>query len=154
VIRKMPVDSTPREGDVWGDPDLGFVGDIDGIMGKTGYGIHWKPLARTAEHWKKARVIESGSVTRLVAELDQRRPVIAWGIDQPAQELSWKTPKGRRVFALSEEHTRVVYGYEGDRKAPRGFHVMDTQHGPQFWKTDDFLKNWDSFGRKAIVLYP
>jgi uncharacterized protein YvpB len=153
VVRKMPFDLTVHRGDVWGDPDSGFVGDIDGKMAETGYGIYWKPMARLASNWKKASVIEKGSVSELVSEIDHQRPVIAWGVDGPKKDLTWKTPAGRTVFAVTGEHVRVVYGYTGDRKAPTALLVMDPQHGPTEWKTQDFLANWDCFGRKGIVLY-
>ena len=94
VIRKMPVDSTPRHDGIWGDPDLGFVGDIDGVMGKTGYGIHWNALARVASNWKKTVVLEKGSLSELISNLDQRRPVITWGVDDPP-----KNSCGRRLRA-------------------------------------------------------
>ena len=48
ILKKMPVDRTPHANGVWGDPDEAFVGDVDGEMGSTGYGIHWKALSRLA----------------------------------------------------------------------------------------------------------
>lgn len=155
VIKKMPFDPTVKQGDVWGDPDVGFVGDIDGVMGKTGYGIHWNALAQLASNWKKAIVLENNNVTDLVKHLDERRPVIIWIVNGGLRrELAWNTPQGRKVFALDNEHTQVVYGYEGNKNAPTAFHVMDTIKGPQIRLAKDFLKDWDSFGKKAVVVYP
>jgi hypothetical protein len=54
LVARMPFDRTPRTRhspaalDVWGDPDQGFVGDMDGKMGETGYGIHWNGVAALA----------------------------------------------------------------------------------------------------------
>jgi uncharacterized protein YvpB len=154
VIGKMPLDPTARMGDVWGDPEQGFVGNIDGEMAKTGYGIYWNAMARLASAWKKTVVLSNGSLSDLILNLDENRPVIAWGLDGPGKKLSWKTPAGREVVAFSTEHARVVYGYEGTASAPTGFFIMDPRHGPTFWSTEKFLKDWDSFGRKGIVLYP
>src|SRR3989344_5372815 len=40
----------PREsGNIWGDPDLGFVGNIDSKMPNGGYGVYEKPIELVAE---------------------------------------------------------------------------------------------------------
>lgn len=46
IIDQMPFDKTKKKDDVWGDPDSGFVGDIDGRSILSGYGIYWKPIAK------------------------------------------------------------------------------------------------------------
>src|SRR5204862_750243 len=48
IISKMPADPTPRSNDAWGEPNIGFVGNIDGKMMVDGYGIYWGPLAITS----------------------------------------------------------------------------------------------------------
>jgi uncharacterized protein YvpB len=154
IIKKMPIDPTKKLGGVWGDPDVGFVGDIDGKMGETGYGIHWNAFARWASKWKKSIILGNKSITGLISHLDAKRPVIIWTIMGPRREMTWKTAKGRKVFALENEHTQVVYGYEGPKEAPTTFHIMDPEKGPQTRSTADFLKDWDTFGRKAVVVYP
>ncbi len=153
IIKKMPFDSTPKGKGIWGDPDTGFVGDIDGKMGETGYGIHWNALAKLSSTWKKTSVLSENSVAELVKHLEERRPVIIWMVEGEKRDISWKTPKGKKVFALHNEHTQVVYGYEGTKDAPTSFHVMDPIKGPQVRETAEFLKEWDSFGRKGIVVY-
>ncbi|MFH1575890.1 MAG: Ig-like domain-containing protein, partial [Candidatus Nealsonbacteria bacterium] len=44
IMTKIGYDPTPHENGVWGDPNVAFVGDIDGKICDTGYGVHWGPL--------------------------------------------------------------------------------------------------------------
>ena len=154
IIKKMPFDEMPKSGNIWGDPNEGFVGDINGRMGETGYGIHWNPLAKLARTWKKTEVIEHGKTKDLVMHIDQQQPVIVWVTDGPSREISWKSLSGKKIFALNNEHTQVVFGYTGDRNSPTAFHVMDPVKGPLVRPIEEFKKSWQSFGRKGVVVYP
>lgn len=153
ILQRMPMDRRPKKDGIWGDPDLAFVGDVDGVMGVSGYGIHWPAMARLASEWKRTEILESGKVTDLTRHLQERRPVLVWGYHRSSAPLEWRTPAGRTVRGLKGQHVRVVYGFRGNAEAPEGFFVMDPFTGPRYWKLGEFLKNWDSFGRKGIVLY-
>lgn len=154
IIKKMPFDPTPKNNGVWGDPDKGFVGNIDGRMPSTGYGIHWKPLAETARNWRGAEIIEGGLAGDLTRHLLAGRPVIVWGYLGRGRPLSWQTPDGKKVSAINGEHTRVVYGFRGSPENPDGFFLMDPTYGAMYWEKNVFLRNWDAFGRSGIVVYP
>jgi len=153
ILKRMPFDTTPHERGIWGDPNVAFVGDVDGQMGVNGYGIHSQALQRVSSHWRRTALIRGGRVEELTAHLEQRRPVIVWGYERNREALRWKTKDGRPVEAIAGEHTRVVYGFKGDARAPAGFYVMDPLSGPRYWDTRAFLENWDSLGRTGIVLY-
>jgi uncharacterized protein YvpB len=154
ILEKMPWDKTPRSGDVWGDPNLGFVGDIDGKMMVDGYGIHWGPLAVTASHWKQSKIIKNGLAGDLVEHISAGRPVIVWGYLGRGQPVSWKTLEGETVYGINGEHTRVVYGYKGSADNPEGFMVMDPTYGSMYWEKEKFMRNWDGLGRMGLVVYP
>ncbi|OGN00611.1 MAG: hypothetical protein A3F98_00510 [Candidatus Yanofskybacteria bacterium RIFCSPLOWO2_12_FULL_41_8] len=154
VISKIPVDATVRSGDVWGDPHVGFVGNVDGKMMIDGYGVYWEPIAVVASEWKKTGIIKNGSVSDLVGHISEGRPIIIWGYLGRGRPVSWKTPDGETVRAVNGEHTRVVYGYKGSAEKPEGFFVMDPIYGPAFWETSELLRNWDAFERMGVVVYP
>lgn len=154
IIKEMPLDKTKKLGDMWGDPDKGFVGSIDGKMGITGYGIYWKPLVETASHWKKAEIIENGLAQDLVENISEGRPVIVWGYVGRGKIMNWLTPEGKKIYAINGEHVRVVYGYKGSSENPDGFLVMDPVYGSAYWEKSKFLRNWDAFGRAGVVVYP
>ena len=154
IIAKLPFDSTPRSADIWGDPDLGFVGNIDGKMGLDGYGVYWGPLAITASYWKQAKIIKNGLASDLVGYISEGRPVIIWGYLGRGRPINWTTLNGKKVYAINGEHTFVVYGYDGSADDPEGFLLMDPIYGPTYWTKTKLLRNWDAFGRMGLVVYP
>lgn len=153
VISKLPFDSTPRSGDIWGDPNLGFVGNIDGKMMIDGYGVYWGPIALSAGNWKKVKIIKNGAVKDLVEHISRGRPIIVWGYIGRGKPVSWQTPEGKKIYGINGEHTRVVYGYKGSADNPDGFMVMDPVYGPAYWEKSKFMRNWDAFGRMGVVVY-
>lgn len=154
VIQKMPFDETSRSGDVWGNPHLGFVGNIDGKMMQDGYGVYWEPLSLTASNWMGVQIIKNGTVEVLVKNISEGKPVIVWGYIGRGKPVSWQTSDGTKISGIDGEHTRIVYGYKGSAENPDGFMVMDPSTGPSYWEKSKFLHNWDAFGRMGIVVYP
>lgn len=153
IIKKMPFDTTLRSGNIWGDPHLGFVGNIDGKMMVDGYGVYWEALAVTGSNWTKVKVLKNGLVSDLVENISQGRPVIVWGYLGRGKPVSWQTPEGKKIYGVNGEHTRVVYGYKGPADEPDGFMVMDPTYGPAYWAREKFMRNWDAFGRAGIVVF-
>ncbi|HTL55307.1 MAG TPA: C39 family peptidase [Candidatus Limnocylindrales bacterium] len=154
IISKLHFDRTPHTNGVWGDPDAGFVGNIDGTMPLDGYGIHCRPLAETARNWKKAEPIENGSIQDLTRHLVAHRPVVVWGFMSRGQPITWHTPAGKLVRAADGEHARVVCGFRGSPEDPNGFFIMDPTCGLAYWPKKLFLINWDSLNRSGVVVYP
>jgi uncharacterized protein YvpB len=153
VISRMPFDKTPHSGSVWGDPDKGFVGNIDGKIPVDGYGIHCKPLAETARRWRRAEVIEGGSPQEVARHVLAGRPVIVWGFTGKGGPLTWQTPGGKTVHADVGEHTRVVCGFRGAPADPDGFFLIDPNCGLVYWPKRLFVSNWDALNRSGVVIY-
>jgi len=77
-----------RQGDVWADPFETYVGDIDGRMCTTGYGVYWPPVAHAAQQWREGSEAFSGwSITDITSELAAGNPVIMWGT-LPKEQLT------------------------------------------------------------------
>jgi len=152
IIRQMPFDTTPKRAGIWGDPDTAFVGDINGEMGVTGYGIHAKGLSIVASRWAKPTVIENGSIGLLTQFLLQKHPVLIWGYGDSNKKVKWRTPSGKLITAMDDEHVRVVYGFRGNVEAPTHFYLLDSQHGLLNWSAQKLLDNWSISGRSALVL--
>lgn len=152
IIDQMPFDKTIKSNDVWGDPDTGFVGDIDGRSIESGYGIYWRAIAKLSSDWKKADWLINGTVRDITNQIKQRRPVLVWISALPnANIIFWKTSSGKIVRALQDQHVIVVSGYEGSSDLPLGFHVMDPDEGMRFMNYDDFIARWDRFERPAVI---
>lgn len=154
LIALLPFDLTPRRGDVWGNPFEGFVGDIDGTMMGTGYGVYADPIARIGLRYKRTEVLRGASVVDVAHHLAAGRPVIMWGYYGRGGSRLWRTSDGELVRAVNGEHTRVVTGFSGSVAAPTGFSLIDPISGPAYWSVQKFAENWDSLGRMGVVVYP
>ncbi|MFN8553677.1 MAG: C39 family peptidase [Candidatus Obscuribacterales bacterium] len=155
LIKMLPFDATPKKGRIWGDPNKGFVGDIDGEMCVNGYGVYWEPIAQVGRHWRKTEVIEEGTAQDLAANLTAKRPVIIWGHSGAgvSHSTEWETPLGKKISALQDEHARVVTGFAGDQQHPEVFIVLDPVLGELFWNRKELEKNWHSLGNHGVVVY-
>jgi len=157
LLKAIGFDPTPRRrinGVLsWGDPDEAFVGDVDGVMGKTGYGVHAGPIGRVVGSYRRAEVITNGTAAMLAEAIANGNPVIAWGHLGSGRPLRWRTLGGKEIRAVDGEHTRVVIGYAGTREQPTGFYAMDPIYGEQYWKTEKFMANWEDLGRTGVVVY-
>lgn len=154
LLGQLPVDPAPRKGGTWGDPDEGFVGLVDGIMSKTGYGVHAGPIAALAGQYRRAETLTAATPTALAEAVSQGNPVIVWGfIPGRGKSMTWTTLGGKTIHAVDGEHTRVVIGYTGSVPEPTGFFVMDPVYREQYWKTEKFMKNWEPLGRTGVVVY-
>ena len=156
LLKKVGFDTTAKKvvngQKIWGDPNKGFVGDIDGKMPATGYGVYSDPITRAGKLYRPTYSIASWDLRSLSYELDQGNPIIAWIYIGKGTADSWKTPEGKRIQAVYNEHTVVVNGYTGSSEAPTGFHVIDTLYGPQYYSAADFLKRWRTLGRTGVVV--
>lgn len=142
IIKKMTFDKTKKINNKWGNPYIGFVGNIDGIRNTkqiTGFGVFNTVIKNTAKKFGINLSIYEGNIksTDLKKILDQNKPIIAWiGMDKhitkgPAKDfITWKT-KYNKIFSLPlYEHTIILYGYElGDLNTPTDFYVLDVFDG-------------------------
>ncbi len=153
LISRLRFDPTPKKNGVWGDPYSGFVGQIDGRMSVTGYGVYWEPINLVANSYTRAEVIEV-TPQILAQHINDGRAVVAWGYFGKGRKMSWKTSDGRTINAINGEHARTVVGFSGDIRNPEGFVVLDPIYGQQYWTTEKLFQNWAPFENKGVVVYP
>lgn len=154
VIKKIPMDQTPRTSLVWGDPSEAFVGDIYGKNAQVSYGIHWQGLEKVARQWGTVDAGFANNYSILIAHLLEKKPVIVWVISENAsgRDLTWKTPTGKSIKAIEGEHTVVIYGFRGNPKSPIGFYIMDPNAGFVFKPLHEFEKNWKRLGNSYLAI--
>ncbi|HXK36757.1 MAG TPA: C39 family peptidase [Candidatus Paceibacterota bacterium] len=157
LLEVVGFDPTPKQQEggriIWGDPQQGFVGNIDGRMPTTGYGVHWEPIARAAKQWRAARAVEEMTPNGLAQELAVGNPVIVWGYLGDGKPYEWQTSDGTPVRTVLHEHTFVVYGYVGTVDWPEGFYLMDPIYGPRYWDTTKLFDRMEKLGYGAVILY-
>lgn len=154
LIAQMPYDTTAKGGGVWGDPNVGFVGDIDGKMLIDGYGVYWDPIAKVGLRHKRTEVLRNSTAAVVAGHLLAGRPVIVWGYYGRYQAFNWRTADGENIQAVNGEHTRVVTGFRGTADAPTHFSLIDPIDGKLTWTVEKFMENWTSLGRHGVVVYP
>jgi uncharacterized protein YvpB len=155
LIGQLPVsDPAPRSKDnIWGDPNLGFVGNIDGSMPNTGYGVYEKPIYDLAVKYRPAKIITNATIDDLLTELTNHNPVVVWGVVGNGKDISWKTSAGQIVNAKLDEHARTLIGFTGQSDNPQLMILLDPIYGEIRLSIADFLKNWGVLDKRAVVIY-
>ncbi|MFN7161083.1 MAG: C39 family peptidase [Candidatus Gracilibacteria bacterium] len=156
LLATLGVDGPVKMTDgVWGDPQKGFVGNVDGKQAtKTGYGTYWQAVARVgASYYDKIGYFEGSSVSFLTSSILEGKPVIIWGL-LPATggnfEITWKTEEGKSVTGYNGEHSYLVYGFVGPKEAPTKILVVDPWYGYKEIDTAKFDGFWSKFGRSGV----
>jgi len=152
IIDAIGVDPTLKKNGVWGDPDVAFVGNIDGQQPGTGYGVYAAPIARVGSSYRPSRVITGVSLEELLTQVKGGNPVIVWGNASTGQRIDWKTPTGKTVRAIVGEHTRVVIGFVGSVSNPTTIITLDPLYGERRFSRDAFLADWALLGNLAVVV--
>lgn len=154
LISKLPFDPTLRTNGVWGDPNIGFVGKIDGQMMVDGYGVHWDPIAKLGQKYAATEVMRAGSVSQLAKHIKNGNPVIIWMHYGNGQTHTWNTIKGKKITGIHGEHTIVAYGFDGPAHAPTRLYTMDPVIGKESWTPSELTGKWNALGRMGVVVRP
>lgn len=165
VLSRIGYDNTAWSGTwseggaVWGDPEAGIVGDVDGKANNIGwgYGSHWTPVASAINGFGRTAEIKSGwNVAGIATEIANGNPVIVWWVNGvwPAYEVNWKTPGGKSIRAVNSMHVQVVKGFTGTADNPLSFTVTDSGYGypSQTFDVGTFKAKWEWFGNTAVVV--
>ncbi|MFA6553558.1 MAG: Ig-like domain-containing protein [Patescibacteria group bacterium] len=152
LINIVGFDRTPKNNGVWGNPNVAFVGDIDGHQPSTGYGVYWDPIAIAAKEYRTARAFSGWTVAQLAAEIKKGNPVVIWGTAGSGKRIDWKTPQGGNVVAVSGEHARVAIGYIGPAENPTKIITMDPLYGEKHFTRSSFEWNWGVLGNSGVVI--
>ena len=158
VLKHTGVDKRKKKGNRWGNPNKDFVGNPKGTMMKTGYGVHWAPIAYAATKFNPCRpalILKKPSRSTISKYLAMGFPVIVWGAHRGATGIykkKWKAWDGEWITAYSVEHAWVVVGFHGKAGKPQSFIIHDPSGGG-YRKVS--LKAYDAFTRyfkRAVVV--
>jgi uncharacterized protein YvpB len=156
LIEQLPIaDPGPRRaGNIWGDPNVGFVGNIDGTMPNIGYGVYEQPIYDLASKYRNAKIITDATLKDLIAELTDGNPIVVWGVKLGTnKDISWKTPEGKQIDAYLDEHARTLIGYTGTSADPKLMILLDPVYGEIRLSIEKFIKDWAVLDNKAVVVY-
>ncbi len=150
--------SCKKNGDTitrWGNPNTGYVGDINGGGKCGGYGVHWGPVSSyISSRGISNQVISGWSAAQVAREVKKGHPVIRWGQNGWASPTwkSWSSPTGN-VSALNGMHSEVVVGFVGPADNPVQIITNDPWRGVRHLSIAEFYGVWGYFGRRGIVVY-
>ena len=155
---QLPKDQTQKHvvahQTVWGDPNQGFVGNVNGRMPKTGYGVFADPIMDVAQLYANPTRIRVDDGHAIDAALAARHPVIVWTVIGPLPPTSyhWTLPNGTRMDAPAYEHTVVVVGYRGTADQMEGVYVVDPLTALRYESWDEFQARTAPFGHVGVEI--
>ncbi len=155
LLEGLPFDTRESRSkeNIWGDPSLGFVGNIDGKSPNEGYGVYEQPIAQLASKYRQAKILQQATLSDILQEVVKKHPVIVWGSVNSGKDISWKTKEGKKIKAVFGEHARVVTGFSGTISNPKSILLLDPIYGARIFSKDKFLNDWALLDNKAVVVY-
>lgn len=135
----------------WGDPHLGFVGDMYN-WSNPGFGVYHEPLFVLANHHLDGKALDlTGSdFNDVLGLLERGRPIVTIinSRFRPVYDwIQWVGPQGK-VKVTFREHAVLIVGYD-----QRFVYVNDPLSGQKNRKVGrySFEKGWVQMGRQAIT---
>ncbi|MBN1617941.1 C39 family peptidase [Candidatus Dojkabacteria bacterium] len=134
----------------WGDPDAGWVGDINGYMNVTGYGTTAQQVEKAAVKYRpNSYDVYNWNVQGLATELHNGNPVVVWFA--AGQKTYWYTTQGKYVKGMNY-HSILAIGYDGTPQNPEVFYFHDPLHGTVSYTTAYWDSLWSQMSRQAVVV--
>ncbi len=103
------------------NPDLGFVGSVDGPWGQVppyAYGVHAAPVAQVLRdnYGMPARAAREFTIEEIKREIASNQPVIAWVIGNCVGGIPYEytDQAGNNVVVAAYEHVVIITGYNED----------------------------------------
>lgn len=153
LINLIGYDRTGKDGNIWGDPQYGFVGRITGRQVSSGYGVYWRPVAKAASMMRESYYFEGTSLKKMLEEVADGNPVIMWGArSNDFRPVYWRTVFGREIFAIIGQHARVVKGFIGSIDDPSHILANDPVGEIKTYTKEEFLENWSYFNHSGVVV--
>ena len=150
---EMPFDQTKLKNyktssQIWGDPDVGFVGDV---TGKTpGYSINPEPLKRLLDKYARGTNLTGNDFSVLEDYLRNGKPVVTWvtvALNNPRPITTWKTPGGKTINGRMNTHAVVLTGADDNY-----VYYNDPFYGTKNVKVSKswFASIYNQMGKKAL----
>lgn len=149
LAKKIPKEPIKLDDGLHGNPNKGFVGDIDGSS--PGYFVYHGPIANLAKKYagKKVQDLTGSALSAIYEKLAEGIPVLVYTTTDfsPHQTLTWKTKQGD-VKVSKFEHCVVLTGYS------KKYVWVNNPYGTKNQKVNrsQFEKSWIEMGRQAIVI--
>jgi uncharacterized protein YvpB len=160
ILAALPRDPTTKRwdpvlGTIWGDPDKGYVGNVDGRMPSSGYGVFPGPLSAAVNRYASSSAIDVSDMHAVDRALSEFHPIIAWTVlGKRPYTTTWRTPDGRTIRAPIYEHTVVIVGYRGTADRFEGVYLVDPLTSLRYERWDEFLWRTSFFNHRGLEVAP
>jgi len=127
-----------------GNPYKGYIDD---------YGTYWDAIARGVSTYRATRLITSGKLSDIIAEVKKGNPVMTWGQNgwSDPHDISWTSTDGTFIKAVNGMHSAVVRGYWGPDANPTKIFLNDPWRGQYEIATSEFMRRWGYYGMAMVV---
>lgn len=156
LLPELKQDLTPieynKDGSIsyWGNPNLGFVGDITGK--EKGYGIYHTALFELLIKYIPTGIDFTGkNFDELEQQISDGFPVLVWttvSYTKPSEKqwMVWDSPLGP-IRATFQEHTVILVGYDQDH-----VFINDPLINKKGIKVEknQFIESWEAMGKQAL----
>lgn len=150
---EMPFDQTKLKNyktssQIWGDPDVGFVGDVTGNT--PGYSINPEPLKRLLDKYARGTNLTGNDFSVLENYVRNGKPVVTWvtvALNNPRPITTWKTPGGKTIYGRMNTHAVVLTGVDDNY-----VYYNDPFYGTKNVKVSKswFASIYNQMGKKAL----
>jgi uncharacterized protein YvpB len=160
LINMLASDETPLQNaqdgsiEVWGDPDLGFVGDITG--NEKGYGVYHKPIGDLLAYITNGHAVDltGNDFSEVERQITLDHPVVIWTTSNftPVNNwVDWKTLDGNTIHATFNEHAVLLVGFDEEY-----VYVNNPINGKKAEKTakQPFIESWIQLDKQAVTYVP
>jgi uncharacterized protein YvpB len=152
IISQVGFDTTPHVGPIWGNPQAAFVGNIDGTDMITGYGVYWGPIAKVGANYRPTQAFTNGTIQMLTSEIAKGNPVVVWYNTGSGRSVTWQTPNGQIIHAISGEHAVTVRGFVGPQNNPTKIIYNDPLRGEVTLSVGQFSAQWSLLGYAGVIV--
>jgi len=127
-----------------GNPYKGYVDD---------YGTYWDAVSRGVSKYRPTRMITSGKLADIIAEVKKGNPVMTWGQNgwSDPHDISWTSTDGTFIKAVNGMHSAVVRGYSGPDANPTQIFINDPWRGQYAIPTAEFMRRWSYMSMAMVV---
>lgn len=150
---------------IWGDPELGFVGDVNGnfkvstdykenISKLTGWGASNTVVAKASNKYRANSIsIKNGSITDINTALQNKQPVIFWHQrdDAPQGTFTYKTTAGKQVTMITN-HVALIVGMKKADQQKTVYSINDPIYGQYELEENELLRLWSKYNKDIVIV--
>jgi uncharacterized protein YvpB len=153
LIAETPFDHTAHSGDIWGDPALGFLGNVNGTYFGDGYGAYYPVIVNEISKYRPAEAHVGWNLTSLLQEVKAGNPALIWSCLVCHNPRYWTTPDSKSIYAYEFYHMMTVVGYTGTSENPQSIILNDSYSGRQIsYSKSQFSSRWSIMNNTAVVV--